>query len=455
MVMTLLMMFCQPVMAEQAGSFIEADLTTQLVESSMSSQNSSTELPTRESAATKLVEALGYSSIAKTLENSCHFSDVETGKGAIELVYRLGLMSGTSETTFSPKAVMTKEEQEAVLQKVAEKKQQGISWQHACYAISSSSQMSEMTRFNAISFGWAALEKTAEGFEIVTDDKASDFKVPSGFTAPIDQAKAGGAECYLMIYFEDQEGMAEAFLNDPAIKQKVISQITDLMLGLTKDGQTRAFDGVTIDFEGFKASSLKMPYNAFLKELKGSLSAVGKKLNVAVQPTLYYKGYDYKGIGEVSDHVILMAHDYGASTLSEAEKNAGMTRTPLTPIASVYEALYEAKSQIADGKKIALQFSFGSLQWQSKAGVVQNSRAYTPSYDKIMSRLQMAGTKQVFDPYYQSSYAAYSENGVDNVIWYEDTKSLEAKMTLAKMLGITSVSYWRLGILPDGVMLPN
>ena len=88
-------------------------------------------------------------------------------------------------------------------------------------------------------------------------------------------------------------------------------------------------------------------------------------------------------LGEASDHVILMAHDYGTTTLTEVEMKAGITTTPLTPISNVYEALHEAAVNISDKSKIALQFSFGSLQWQSQNNQVVNSRAYTPSYDRL------------------------------------------------------------------------
>lgn len=32
-------------------------------------------------------------------------------------------------------------------------------------------------------------------------------------------------------------------------------------------------------------------------------------------------------------------------------------------------------------------------------------------------------------------------------MWYENQRSIEAKITLAKLLGITNTSYWRLGII--------
>lgn len=408
---------------------------------------------TRERAAVLMIKYLGYEGIAKSLEKACSFSDVTTSKGEIELAYELGLMSGTGANTFLPQGNVTSETAQQLISKLQAKLTQKTGWQHACYAISSSSQMSEIAKFDAVSFGWSELKKTENGFRVVTDDKTSDFKTPTGFSKPLNLAKANGVESYLMVYFEDKNGLAKSFLDDPAARSEVISELVSATISFSKDEEVGSFDGITVDFEGFKQAELKESYNIFLTELKGALMAAGKKMNVAVQPTLYFKGYDYRKIGEVSDHVILMAHDYGARTLSEIERNAAMTTTPLTPIDRVYQALYEAKMQIADTSKIALQFSFGSIQWQSKGGIVQNATAYTPSYDKIGARLASPGTTASYNSYYQSAYATYSEGGIDNVIWYENAKSINAKKELAKLLDITGVSYWRLGIIPPDIQV--
>ncbi|WP_157047580.1 hypothetical protein [Cellulosilyticum ruminicola] len=45
----------------------------------------------------------------------------------------------------------------------------------------------------------------------------------------------------------------------------------------------------------------------------------------------------------------------------------------------------------------------------------------------------------------QDTYATYVANYISNVIWYEDERSVTAKVDLAKLLGISDISYWRLG----------
>lgn len=440
--------------AAQAQYITEAEFAQKLNKSGykkVASQDvTGTNVPlTRERAAVLLAQYLSYNAIVKDLAQNSSYSDVQTSKGEIELVSQLGLMNGIGNGMFSPKSYITPQSAEVMLQSLGSKLTTGTSWKHACYAISSSSQMNWMSDYNAISFGWAQVVQNGNGFTVSTD--SNSLKVPDGFENVVDTAKANGSETYLMIYFDGKGNKGQSLLNNSEATQGLIAQITTLVNGVQKNGATRGFDGITIDFEGLADANLKAPYVSFLNSLNYALKAQNKKLNVAVQPTLYYKGYNYAGIGAVADHVILMAHDYGARTLSLSEQKAGIVTTPLTPIDDVYAALVEAKKAISDPSKIALQFSFGSLQWQKQNNTIINPNAYTPSYDKIQSRLTQPGTTTHFDNYYQSTFATYSENGVSNTIWYEDAKSIQAKMELAKLLGITNFSYWRLGIIPETI----
>lgn len=406
------------------------------------------ELLTREKAAELITTYLGYEAIAREQSNT--YRDVTSSQGAINLVSSLGIMSGTGDRVFAPDNLVTESQARVIIGRIQNKLAQPVGYRHAFYAINSGSQKEWIADYDAVSFGWAQLQSDSSGeYTVSTSSLTGDFKVPSGFEEPLDLARANGTEAFLMIYFQNKGDLAKNFLSSSEQKKKVINQIVNLSQGVTKDGIVKDFDGITIDFENFTASELKAPYSLFLQELSTALKAAHKKLNVAVQPTTYFKGYDYSAIGEAVDHIILMAHDYGAKSLSQTEKDAGVVTTPLTPIDDVYLTLAEASQSVADKSKIVLQFSFDSIQWKSQNQKVLNGTAYTPSYDKIEARLALPGTSKHFDSYYQSTYASYEENDISNIIWYEDQESIQAKIDLAKLLGITGTSYWRLGMIPE------
>lgn len=415
-------------------------------------KSASTAPLTREKAAAIIVKLMGYEEVAKDYKNSTVFQDTIGYKGEIHIVTEVGIMSQTGKGLFSPSAEVTKDQAQVIVQRLQDKLGKSTVWNHAFYALSSSSQMHLIPEYDAISFGWAqvAYDKNTQNFKI--DTTQNDFKVPTGFDKPLDLAKANGIETYLMIFFEDKTQMAKQLFSSEAQMDILIKQIIALTNGLTKDGVTRSFDGVTIDFENFISSELAMPYTQFLKKLKGELQKDNKKLNVAVQPTMHFKGYDYRGIGEYADKVILMAHDYAPKALTPFEQEIGRIMTPITPIDEVYQsvaALIDPQNGVKDKNKVTLQISYGSTQWQLKDDKVIHTKPYTPTYDKIYERLNKVGTQALYHEGYQNPYAVYEENGVKNVIWYENNKSVKAKIDLAHLFGINGVSYWRLGLIPN------
>lgn len=411
----------------------------------------------REEMAVKVVNQLGYKGIAKAYGGTSKFKDVTSNKGEIYLMSELDIMNGVSDTSFNPSGKVGADTEAIINQRVSDKLGKELGWKHGFYALSSSSQMERIKGLDAVSFGWGRLEyntATKQYTINTTGSNGNDFQVPTGFQIPIDFAKANGVETYFMIYFEDQNGLAKQFLTNPNATKQVINDIVRLCKGISKDGETRGFDGITIDFENFVSKELQSSYNQFLMQLDQELTKINKKLNVAVQPGTYFKGYDYKTIGKVADRVIVMAHDYAPKKLSPMEIEVGRTYTPQTPIDHVYKDLAEitnGKTGIVDKNKVVLQISFGATQWQTKDGKVLNQKPYTPSTDKVEQRLTMQGVQVSYDELAQNPYAMYTQDGISNMIWYENARSVTAKENLAKLMGLGGISYWRLGNIPTDV----
>lgn len=411
---------------------------------------------TREKAAVKIVEELGYEGVAKAYDTQVQpFSDVTSSKGAIYLVQQFGIMSGIGEGKFNPTGLITSEQSGAINERLQNMMQKALPWKHGFYAIQSNSQMDFMKHLDAVSFGWAQVEydgglNTAK--IATTAQNAYGFRVPKGFQIPMDFAKVNNIETYIMVFFNDKDGIGKKILSNPTVTDKLIKEIVSLCNGLTQDGETRSFDGVTIDFEGFIDPSLAAPYNEFLRNLNKELEEYNKKLNVAIQPNRNFKGYDYKAIGEVADKVILMAHDYEPKKLSAFEKEIGRVYTPITPISEVYKdlsACIDGAIGVADKSKVVLQISFGSAQWQTKDGKVIHDYPYTPSYDKIEARIGQEGVQSGFDRELGNPFVTYTQDGISNMIWYENERSVQLKTQLIQLLNTGGISYWRLGTIPE------
>ena len=417
---------------------------------------------TREEMAMWLVGALGFSDLGSQLKDtSCAFTDVTANKGYIALASDLGLVGGMGDGLFAPQATATREQAAAMIIRLYETRYKTISELHGCYAISSSAQSQLISQMDSVSFGWSRL--TLDGGQAVLNTTSKDnneFRVPSGFTEPVALAKSSGATAQLMVY-ADNATMTEAgpllttVLTDSTLRAQTIQAIVSQVNQTAKDGESVSFDGVVIDFEAMKGDTLKQAFNTFLSELKSQLG--GKSLYVTVHPMrddqAYYDAYDYRTIGQLADKVILMVSDYYAKSLTQAEMDMGYTMTPLSPLNEVYYGLKKITDPAAgvqDTSKIWLQVAMDSVQWKLKDGKVINQTPYHPTYDAVSARLAM-GVEDFYPNYSYNPYARYHDDSdnTDNVLWYEDARSIKAKIELARLFGIEGISVWRLGNIPN------
>jgi spore germination protein YaaH len=156
----------------------------------------------------------------------------------------------------------------------------------------------------------------------------------------------------------------------------------------------------------------------------------------------------------LADFVVLMAHDYDTKHINSQEMQYFKGETPLAPIKDIYFAIKYALNGGAGvpKEKLLLQLSFSASQWQFGNGIVLNSEPYSPDYSKIINRMKDPNTTIKSFNYseaYQAPYLKYESEGISNIIWYEDERSVAAKANLARMFGIEGLSFWRLGIIPN------
>lgn len=426
---------------------------------------------TREEMAIMIVRALGYDTLAGQLDIlGKPFDDVTRNYGYITIARDLGITAGTGPNTFSPNGIATREQAAAMMIRMYDKLNTPMQELHAFYAISSSSQIDKFPQLDSVSFGWAQLEydENTKQVYINTDGGDNSYYIPTGYAGVLEKAADNNVSRQLMFFVKDQNitdpdngktvKLAEYIVTHPEIRKPVINAMVSMVNETKKYDYSFSFDGMVSDFEGFKGDALKKAYNEFLTELKTELSKTNKKLYVDVHPRgkpgqVYFDGYDYRTIGETADKVILMAHDYDAVSLNEEEMQRGYTDTPVTPIDEVYCALKsitDPVSGVRDLNKIWLQLSMDTVQWKLKDGKVINSVPYHPSYSLLIQRF-LTGVQLNYSEYSQNPYAKFfnSEDGTDNVIWYENQRSIAEKIKLAKLFGIKGLSLWRLGNIPE------
>lgn len=432
---------------------------------------------TREEMAIMIVRSLGYDTLAKDIETDLKgvkpFDDVNKNSGHILIAKDMDIINGMENKKFEPQSIATRSQAAAMLTRLEKKVNSKINELHGFYAINSYDQFKEikdnkdLEKFDSISFGWSRLEYDPDERKIIlntTNKNNNDFKLPNDFSNVVNEAKENNISVQLNVFASNEMkvgniGLVEHIINSPENKKAVIKEIISKILLTEKEGEKVSFDGVVVDFENLRNQSSQKPFNEFLRELKNELNKENKKLYVAVHPKANFKGYDYKTIGEIADKVILMAHDYGAKILTKEEMNRGYTETPPAPIKDIYYALSEITNKdsgVSNLDKIWLQISFDSIQWKTLNNIVINERAYSPDYNKIVERIknEKNSGRNIEIQYGNKSKNPYiiyynSDDNMTNKIWYEDERSIELKMGLARLMGVKGISIWRIGNIPN------
>ena len=225
----------------------------------------------------------------------------------------------------------------------------------------------------------------------------------------------------------------ELVLTDPAIQEQLIRQILQTVL-------LRGYAGVDVDFE-YLPGTLALSYAAFLSRLRRLLHAQGRFLWVALAPKtsatqkgLLYEGHDYPAIGAASDGVLLMTYEWGYTY------GPPMAVAPLPNVRAVLDYAVTAipSSKIFLGiPNYGYDWPLPFVQGVTRAQSISNQHA-----------IELAIEHQVaiqFDPTSQSPFFHYTDPaGTVHEVWFEDARSIAAKLKLISEYGFQGAGFWNL-----------
>lgn len=232
-------------------------------------------------------------------------------------------------------------------------------------------------------------------------------------------------------------------INEGSFSTDVLSQILAvpasrerLITSIFAELERKGYYGVNLDME-YIAPEDKESYNAFLRELSERLHAEGYILITAVapkyradQPGILYESHDYRVQGEAADYVIIMTYEWGYTY------SAPMS---VQPINEVRKVLTYATSEIPSEKILMGMPNYG-YDWTLPymRGTAASSIGFTAALETAVKH----NSEILYDEASQTPYFYYTENGVRHVIWFDDAKSIDAKLRLAEEFDLAGVSYW-------------
>lgn len=224
-------------------------------------------------------------------------------------------------------------------------------------------------------------------------------------------------------------------LNDPAIQDRLLTNIIHTARRL-------GFRDIHFDFEFLRPED-REAYNRFLRRAAARIHQEGFLLSTALAPKTsrtqvgaWYTAHDYKVHGEVADFVIIMTYEWGYS---------GGPPMPVSPIGPVRKVLEYALSEMP-GSKIMMGQNLYGYDWTLPyvAGGAY-AKALSPQAAIDLARTRNAAIQ--YDYKDQAPHFDYTdESGKQHKVWFEDARSIQAKFTLLKELGLRGISYWKLGL---------
>lgn len=227
--------------------------------------------------------------------------------------------------------------------------------------------------------------------------------------------------------------LANILLNDPVLQDQIINQVLAVM-------RAKEYEGLDVDFE-FVAPENRQNYIDFIDKVTNRLNAEGYIVIVALapktsadQPGLLYEAHDYAGLGAVSNAVLLMTYEWGYS--------AGPPMA-VAPIPQVRRVLDYAVTAI-EPSKIYLGMPNYGYDWPLPF-IQGETRAPSIGNQEAVDIARRYGAAIQFDPVSQAPhFNYYSSSWQQHEVWFEDARSIRAKLALTGEYGLTGVGYWNL-----------
>ena len=224
---------------------------------------------------------------------------------------------------------------------------------------------------------------------------------------------------------------ASLVFNQPETQEALIDEVLALM-------QRKGYQGLDVDFE-FIYPEERFDYIAFLQNFRARLNAIGLPLLSALAPKtsdtqmgVLYEGHDYAGIGASVDGVLLMTYEWGYTF-----------GPPLAvaPINNVRRVVEYALTRISRDKLLLGIPTYG-YDWTLP---YERGNPGAPSLSPVeaVDLARKYGAEIQYDTQAQSPWFRYTdEAGRLHEVWFEDARSIQAKLALANELGLRGVGYW-------------
>ena len=200
---------------------------------------------------------------------------------------------------------------------------------------------------------------------------------------------------------------------------------TNMVNKLVGEAKSYGFDGINLDYENIKSAYAK-DYLQFVRELSVACERNGIVLSTDnYKPEAYNRCYNLKEQSKFVDYVIVMAYD---------EHYAGTDAGSVASLPFVKEAVEDT---------VQLVIPFYTRIWTTTDG---NTTSRAVGMQAAIDQLNSDGQVALWNDDCGQYVASYTVGSSTRQIWFEEEKSIKAKMQVIQQENTAGVACWKLGL---------
>lgn len=208
---------------------------------------------------------------------------------------------------------------------------------------------------------------------------------------------------------------------------------TNMVNKLVGEAKSYGFDGINLDYENIKSAYAK-DYLQFVRELSVACERNGIVLSTDnYKPEAYNRCYNLKEQSKFVDYVIVMAYD---------EHYAGTDAGSVASLPFVKEAV-EDTVQLVGKEHVIAGIPFYTRIWTTTDG---NTTSRAVGMQAAIDQLNSDGQVALWNDDCGQYVASYTVGSSTRQIWFEEEKSIKAKMQVIQQENTAGVACWKLGL---------
>ena len=213
---------------------------------------------------------------------------------------------------------------------------------------------------------------------------------------------------------------------------------TNMVNKLVGEAKSYGFDGINLDYENIKSAYAK-DYLQFVRELSVACERNGIVLSTDnYKPEAYNRCYNLKEQSKFVDYVIVMAYD---------EHYAGTEAGSVASLPFVKEAV-EDTVQLVGKEHVIAGIPFYTRIWTTTDG---NTTSRAVGMQAAVDQLNSDGQVALWNDDCGQYVASYTVGNATRQIWFEEEKSIEAKMQVIQENNVAGIAGWKLGLEKSSV----